>query len=473
MIPRSRGVRSLLTSAGLCAGLGGCLVGPDYHPPEASTPPAYKEAAGWAPARPSDAAQRADWWTAFGDPVLNSLESKVEVSNQTLAADEAAYRQARALVAEDRAALFPTVSLGFSASAQKASGSSRTVGVYEPSIGASWAPDLWGAVRRNIESARATAEASAATLANARLSLQTELAVDYVELRQLDEETRLLQSTLEAYRKTETIASNKYRAGVSAKADVLSAQSQRASTEANLTDLEQQRAKLEHAIAILVGEPPSALSLPPSPWGPTLPQIPAQAPSALLQRRPDVAAAERQMAAENALIGVQVAAYYPNITLSGSFGSSASEIGQVFNATNELWSVGGSLSETVFDAGARRARVRIARAAYDQAVANYRQTVLTALSQVEDNLAAQRVLAREEVNLSEASRAADQAEAITRNQYAAGTVDFTTVVTAQATALNARKALLAVQANRLTVAVDLIEALGGGWSPGDLKALAG
>jgi NodT family efflux transporter outer membrane factor (OMF) lipoprotein len=464
----------------LCAGLSACLVGPRYSRPSAPTPPAFKEAKGWVPATPSDAADRRDWWTVFGDQTLNTLEAKVVVSNQTLRADEAAYREARALVAQDRAALFPTLTLDASAtrSYSGAGGAAATstgtgTGVYqgsgtrvtyEPTVGASWAPDVWGSVRRTIENARGAAQASAATLANATLSAQTELAVDYIGLRQLDEEKRILDETVAGYTRTVAIVQNKYAVGVAAQSDVLSAKSQLLSAQAQATDLAQQRARLEHAIAILAGEPPAALTLSPAPWSLTLPEIPAAAPSALLQRRPDIAAAERQAAAANALIGVQVAAFYPSLNLTGQGGYASSELGQLFNASSSFWSLGASAAETVFDAGARAAKVRGARAAYDQAVANYRQTVLTAFGQVEDNLAAQRVYGAEEVQLKAAADAAAANERVTRNEYAAGTVDFTTVVTAQATALTARNALLGVQADRLTTAVNLIEALGGGWT---------
>jgi NodT family efflux transporter outer membrane factor (OMF) lipoprotein len=451
----------------LCGTLGGCLVGPNYSRPAVTSPTAFKEAEGWAPAQPSDAATRTDWWTVFNDPILNDLEAKVNVSNQTLAADEAAYRQAHALVAQDRAALFPTVSLDPSVT-QAGNFVGKAATVYTPSIGASWAPDIWGAVRRNVENARGLAQASAATLANARLSTQTELAADYIALRQLDEDKRILDATVTAYGRTLKITQNKYAAGTAAQSDVLSARSQLLSTQASDTDLAQQRARMEHAIAILVGEPPANLTLAPTPWTLTLPQIPTAVPSTLLQRRPDIASAERSAAAANALIGVQVAAYYPTITLSGQVGYAGGALGSLFDAAHSFWSLGGSASETLFDAGARGAAVRGARAAYDEAVANYRQTVLTGFGQVEDNLAAQRVYGVEEAQLKDAADVATANEKITLNEYNAGTVDFTTVVTAQAAALAARNALLTVQADRLNTAVDLIEALGGGWTTADL-----
>jgi NodT family efflux transporter outer membrane factor (OMF) lipoprotein len=464
-------IRTPLITALLCGGLGACLVGPNYQRPSAPVTPAFKEAEGWAPATPSDAADRKDWWTVFGDPTLNDLEARVEVSNQTLKADEAAYRVAHALVAQDRAALFPAVTLGAGVTQSGGGRNAAPTGThttYEPTLGATWAPDIWGAVRRQIENARESAQASAATLANARLSAQMELAVDYIALRQLDEEKRILDATVEAYKRSLSITQNKYKAGVAAQSDVLTAQSQLESAMANDTDLAQQRARDEHAIAILTGAPPAALTLPPAPWSLKLPQIPTAVPSALLQRRPDIASAERSAAAANALIGVQVAAFYPTLSLSAEGGYASNALGQLFNASNNFWSLGASASETIFDAGARSAKVRGARATYDEAVANYRLTVLTAFQQVEDNLAAQRVYVEEEAQLKRASDAAQKNVMVTRNEYQAGTVDFTTVSTAEATALSAQNALLQIQASRLTTAVNLIEALGGGWNTASL-----
>ena len=468
-------LRSTLLPPLLLACLSGCMVGPTYHRPTVATPAAYKEAQGWAPATPSDAADRGDWWTVFGDTILNDLEAKLQVSNQTLAAAEAGYRQARALTSESRAALFPTVSLdaGATRSYSGSAGTSATSGAtfaggtrstYQPSVGASWAPDLWGAVRRTIQNAKANEQVSAATLAGARLSARTELALDYISLRQLDEEARILEATTKAYARSLEITQNKYAAGVVSRGDVLTAKTQLLNAQAQSTDLIQQRARLEHAIAILTGAAPGSFSLPAAPWALNLPSLPTAAPSQLLQRRPDIATAERNAAAASALIGVQVAAWFPNVTLTGQAGSSAGELAQLFSASTNFWSLGASAAETVFDAGARSAKVRAANAAYDQAVANYRQTVLVAFGQVEDNLAAQRVLGTEEGQLAAASEAASANEAVARDEYVAGTVDFTTVATAQAAALSARNALLTAQANRLATAVDLIEALGGGWS---------
>jgi NodT family efflux transporter outer membrane factor (OMF) lipoprotein len=467
--------------------LGGCLVGPNYHRPSAPTPTVFKEAKGWAPANPSDAADKRDWWTVFGDPTLNSLEERVEVSNQNLIAAEAAYRQARALVAEQRAQLFPTVNLTGSAAVSGGGSQSGvnvgagtgttgtatttgrgTVGSYSVGVGASWAPDIWGAVRRAIENARANAQASAADLANARLSAQMEVANDYIALRQYDEQERLLNLTVTGYKRSLIITENKYRAGNAARSDVLSAQALLDATEAQAVALISQRAVDEHAIAVLTGVPPADLTLPAAAWTLKLPMIPTTVPTTLLERRPDISASERLMAAANAEIGVNVAAYYPTLNLTGQVGFASNELGNLFTAPNFAWSAAAQAVETLFNAGLTHAKVEAARAAFDQAVATYRQTVLTAFQQVEDNLAAQGVLGSEESLLQTATNAATLNKQITLNEYQAGQVDYTTVVTSQATALQDQIALLQTQASRLTTAVDLIAAMGGGWSTADL-----
>ncbi|MGH7011194.1 MAG: efflux transporter outer membrane subunit, partial [Caulobacteraceae bacterium] len=419
----------IAVAAAVAVFLSGCMVGPNYKRPPVSTPPAFKEAAGWAPANPSDAAERSDWWTAFGDPTLDSLEARVAVSNQNLAAALAAYQQARALVAEQRAALFPTVGLSAQASAAgggrgaaKAGGGSVSTASYQVGADASWAPDIWGAVRRAVQNARANAQASAADLANARLSAQMELAVDYVTLCELDQQKRLLDATVAAYRISLTITQNKYKAGNVALSDVLSAKAQLEAAEAQDADLANQRAADEHAIAILTGVPPADLTLPAAAWSLALPAIPTEIPSTLLERRPDIAAAERQMAAANAEIGVNVAALYPTLNLTGEAGFASSSLSTLFSAPSFAWTAAASLAETIFEGGLRHARIRAAKAAFDEAVANYRQTVLTAFGQVEDNLAAQRILGGEEAYRAEASADADRDETIALNQYRAGQV---------------------------------------------------
>ena len=461
----------------LAAGLAvsACAVGPDYKRPDAPASAAFKEAAGWTAAVPADTLDRGDWWTLFGDPTLDGLEAKVTVSNQTLKASEAAYRQARALVSQDQASLFPSLDLTGSGTRSKSAsggsslGSGRTSESYQAALGASWAPDVWGRIRRTVESAKASAQASQADLANARLSAQSELAADYVQLRLADANKALLSATVDAYARSLKITQNKYAAGVAAKGDVLQAQTQLTTAQASLVDEDRQRTAAEHAIAVLIGVAPADFSLAPdADWTPKPPPTPAGLPATLLQRRPDIAAAERRAAAANAQIGVQVAGYFPDITLSGSYGFGSSALSSLFKSSNAAWSYGGSLAETVFNAGATGAAVRGARASYDEAVANYRQTTLSAFQQVEDALAAARVLQDEAVLRQQASAAADQAEQIALNQYKAGQTDYTSVVVAQATALSDRQALLTLQGQRITNAITLIEALGGGWS-GALK----
>ena len=467
---------SLTLALASTTALAACAVGPNYHRPTAPTPTAFKEAEGWTPVAPADAMERGDWWAVFNDPVLDGLEQKVAISNQNLAASEAAYRQARALVAEDRASLFPTVDL---TGAANASGQRRGVvggppgptstRSYQASLGASWAPDVWGRIRRTVEGAKASAQASAADLANARLSAQSELATDYFQLRLADADKKLLTATLEGYAKSLQITQNKYKAGVSAKSDLLQAQTTLSNAKANLIDLDIQRTHSEHAIAVLTGVAPADLTLVPlDNWSPQTPETPTAIPSLLLQRRPDIAAAERQAASANAQIGVQTAGYFPNINLTASYGFASAALNTLFNSSNALWSLGANATQVLFDAGATHARVSGARAGYDQAVAQYRQTVLTAFQQVEDALSADRIYQNELQPRAEASQSADQAEQILLNQYRAGQVDYTSVVTAEASALNARQTLLTLQVQRMTNEVSLIEALGGGWSTSQL-----
>ncbi len=463
----------LTTTAALAA----CEVGPNYHRSPVETPPAFKEAAGWTPAQPADGVDRGDWWTVFNDPLLNQLESQVAVSNQNLKAALEAYNQAHDVVAADRASLFPTLDLSPSATLSSHGGSStvtsagtvvqggRAVSQYEVQLGASWAPDVWGKIRREVEGAQANAQASYADLANARLSAQSTLAADYLDLRLLDAQKAVLTSTAEAFNKALTVTRNQYEAGTVSKGNMLQAETTLFNAKASLVDLDTQRTATEHAIAVLTGRPPADLTIPPDPtWKPQLPETPVDVPSTLLERRPDIAAAERLVAGANAQIGVQVAGFYPNLTLSGSGGLASTDITHLFSASSELWSIGASVAQTVFNGGLTGALVREAKAAHDQAIAQYRQTVLTAFQQVEDNLSASRVLQNEEPLRQAASTAADQEEVIAFNQYRAGTVDYTTVVTAQAAALSARQTLLTIQVQRMVTEVSLIEALGGGWS---------
>ena len=458
--------------------LAGCAVGPNYVRPSTPISPTFKEAEGWVRAQPDDAAPRGDWWTVLNDPVLNQLESQVEVSNQNLAAAEAAYRQARASVSEQRAALFPTISLNGSAQRSErgvAAGQGAGSGVVIPGGSgarnsfqlagqASWEPDLWGKIRRTVEAAGAQAQASNADLANARLSAQSTLATDYIAMRADDELKRLLDQTVDGYQRSLTIATNQYNAGLTAKSDLLTAQSQLAGAQAQSADLVRQRAQMEHAIAVLTGQAPANVTIAPAAWTLTTPDEPAGIPSLLLQRRPDIASAERKVAAANAQIGVQEAAYFPSLTLTGQGGYASSALSTLISSSASFWSLGASAAETLIDFGARHARVAEAKAAYDQAVAQYRQTTLSAFQEVEDALAAERVLAQEEPLRAQASQAADQSEQIALNQYKAGTTIYTTVVVAQTSALSARQSLLTLQRDRITAAECGDQLDGGGWA---------
>jgi NodT family efflux transporter outer membrane factor (OMF) lipoprotein len=482
-MPRCSLMLMLMAGAALSA----CTVGPDYRRPAVVTPPAFKEAQGWVPASPADGVDKGAWWSAFNDPVLDGLEQKVEISNQTLAAAEAAYREARAMVAADRAQWFPVVAAsgaathsGGGTAAGTAATSATVPGTvigggtpnqFQIGVAASWAPDIWGQVRRTVEGARANAQASAALIANTRLIAQGELATEYVQLRLIDAEKELLAQAVTADRESLDVTQNKFKVGMAAMSDVLTARTQLATAQATLTDLDRQRTQAEHAIAVLIGQPPSALAIAPiANWSPGPPPTPSAVPSSLLQRRPDVAASERSAAAANAQIGVKTAAYFPSLSLSASYGASSSTLGALFAGSSTLWSLGADVSETLLDFGARKAGVAEARAAYDMAVAQYRQTVLTAFQQVEDQLAAARVLQAEASMSAEAAMEATQNEGITLNEYKAGTVDYTTVAAAQIIALNGRLSLVIVQAERMAAAVDLIQALGGGWDATDLPS---
>jgi len=442
--------------------LGGCAVGPTYHRPDAAPAVDYKEARGWIPAAPADTLERGPWWTLFGDPILNELVASVQVSNQNVIASAAAYAQARALVAQDRAAMFPSVTLdgGGTRAATKSSGTSNT---YTASLGATWEPDVWGRLGRTTDNASLTAQATAGDLAAATLSAQGELATDYIALRQTDAQKTMLEETIKGYQRSLAITQARYQAGLVAKTDVLTAQTLLTTANSDALTLDRSRAQYEHAIAVLVGKAPSEFSLPPAPWTAVVPEVPVGVPSVLLQRRPDIAAAERRMAAANEAIGIAQAGYYPSLSLSGAYGGSSSVLGDLFKASSNVWSLGLSATQTLFDAGATRAKVASAQAAYDQTVASYRQTVLTAFQAVEDDLTATRILEKQQELQRQATDSANQAEAQLLNRYRAGQVVYSDVVTAQVTALTARRALVQVQADRQTAAVALIQALGGGW----------
>ena len=456
--------------------LAGCTVGPDYVRPTAEAPAAFKESEGWKVAQPQDEIPRGKWWEIFNDPQLNALVEQVDVSNQTIAVAQANFQQARALVQGARSAYFPTVGVG---AAVTRSSQSSTLGSQPVAHGVNtdyllsgdvtWEVDLWGRVRRSVEANEAGAQASAGDLQTARLSAQAELAQDYFQLRALDAERQLLEASVVAYQKSLQLTQNRYAAGVASKVDVALAQTLVKTTQAQAIDIAVQRAQLEHAIAVLIGKPPSELSLPAAPLVAEPPPVPAGVPSALLERRPDIAAAERRVAAANAQIGVAVAAYYPTLTLAATAGYETTNLSQWLTAPSHFWALGpAAVAETVFDGGLRRAQAQQARAAYDGNVASYRQTVLSAFQEVEDNLAALRILAEEAIAQYEAVKAAEEAVRLTTNQYQAGTVSYLDVVVSQTAALNNQRSAVDIQGRRITAAVLLVKALGGGWSASEL-----
>jgi NodT family efflux transporter outer membrane factor (OMF) lipoprotein len=459
--------------------LAGCAVGPDYKRPDSPSQPTYKEAAGFRPADPRDSIPKGAWWSVFGDPVLDGLERQVAVTNQNVKAAEASYRQAVALVQEAQAGFFPTVTVNpdvtrssrnssFSTSQFSPRVSGQAYTQYSLEGNGSWELDLWGKIRRQVEGQQAAAEVSAADLANAQLSAQATLAQDYFSLRADDALAQLLRDTAAAYRRSVEIAQNQYAVGIASRADVVTAEAQLKTVQAQLVGVGVERAQLEHAIAVLTGHAPAELSIAPGTLASAVPVVPAGLPSELLQRRPDIAAAERTMAEQNAQIGVAVAAYYPAVTLSGVLGYAGSPLSQLFTVPNLVWSLGAAASETLLDGGLRTATVQAARAGYEQSVASYRQTVLSALQQVEDQLSSLRILADQAAAEAEAVAASRRALDVTLNEYRAGTVAYTSVVTQQAQLLADEQTALAVQKSRQLAAVGLISALGGGWRASDL-----
>ncbi|WP_343722684.1 efflux transporter outer membrane subunit [Herbaspirillum seropedicae] len=465
--------------------LAACSVGPDYVRPQMDTGPAiFKEGQNWKPAQPRDLVADGKWWEMFGDPQLNALVAQVDISNQNLALAEANFRSAVALVQSSRSAYSPTLS----ASAGASRGSSGSAGAsssnaasgssagsvrnsYTFSLTAAWEADIWGKVRRDVESSQASAQASAADLAAARLSAQAQVAQNYLQLRVLDAQQQLLEETVQAYERSLQVAQNQYAAGMVAKSDVIQAQTQLKSAQASALDNGVTRAQVEHAIALLVGKTPAQFALPRAPLAAVAPPVPQGVPSMLLERRPDVAAAERRVASANAKIGVAKAAYFPSLTLSASGGYQSSTFADWFTLPGRVWSLGPQLAQTIFDGGARAAATDQAIATYDGTVATYKQTVLTAFQEVEDNLAALRILEQEAAVQDEALQAARQALALVTNQYQAGTVSYVNVITAQAAALSAERASLDIRNRRMAASVLLAKALGGGWDSKSLEDL--
>ncbi|HEY2990824.1 MAG TPA: efflux transporter outer membrane subunit [Candidatus Binatia bacterium] len=465
------------------AGLAACSVGPNYVRPPVETPSAYKEAQAWKQAEPRDERPRGNWWEVFNDAQLNALVTQVAITNQTIKAAEARVREARALTRAARAAFFPIVTANASATRSSSRGGTIVGGSvdssggvrnnYNVALDVNWEIDLWGRVRRTVEASEATAEASAADLESAKLSAQAQLAEDYFLLRAQDAQIRLLNDTVAAYERSLQLTRNQYAVGVVGRADVAQAETQLKSTQAQAIDAAVQRAQLEHAIAILVGKPPAEFSLAAETVPTVFPVIPMELPSELLERRPDIAAAERRAAAANAQIGVAESAFFPSLTLSATGGFQSSVLSQLFSLPSRYWSLGPALAQIIFDAGLRRAQTAQAIATYDENVANYRQTVLTGFQQVEDNLAALKILEQEAAVQGEAVKAARESLAIVLNQYRAGTANYLAVVVIQAAALNNERTAISILGRRLTASVALIKALGGGWKEAPAAATGG
>jgi NodT family efflux transporter outer membrane factor (OMF) lipoprotein len=469
--------------------LAGCTVGPNYHRPNAPSAPGWKENAvpppnppngTWKQTEPSDSVVRGQWWTMYGDPELNQLEGKVAVSNQTLRAAMEQYLQAREQVAVARSQYYPTLAAGPSIGRTRNSANAgNTIRGVSPqqyntfSIAgqAQWEPDLWGQVRRTVEATRASAQASAALLANVELSLRAELASDYFELRGLDSQKELLDNSVQAYESYLQLTQIRFKGGVATESDVALAQTQLETTRAQDIDVAVARAQYEHAIATLIGVPASLFSLPAMPLGSHIPQVPVGVPSQMLERRPDIAAAERQVDAANAQIGVAIAAYYPAVSLTGTGGFLSGGAGTWIQGPSEMWSLGASAVELLFDAGRRHAITQQARDAYEQQVANYRQTVLAAFQDVEDNLAALRILSQEAVTEQAAVAAAQRSLRISTNRYKGGVTTYLEVLTAQTAQLSNERTQADIAARRFVASVQLIRAVGGGWDTGQLPKL--
>jgi NodT family efflux transporter outer membrane factor (OMF) lipoprotein len=467
------------------ATLGGCAVGPDYHRPAAPVPPAYKElpadASIWKPSTPQDGLTRGTWWLIFNDAELDQLESQVNLSNQTVKEYEAEYRQAVAMLKEAKSELFPTVSISggvqrggggggtasvSSAVGSGAGGSTHTEFTLEPTI--SWSPDIWGVIRRTIESRKAGVQVNAADLANAQLSAQATLAADYFDLRATDSLRQLLAQAVTLDARALEITQNQFNSGTTDNGTLASAEAALQAARAQLAAVDQTRGTYEHAVAMLTGHLPSELSIPVAPLTSTVPAVPLAVPSTLLERNPGIAAAERQMKQENALIGVAVGAYFPTISLTALGGYAGNPLNKLFNVGNRIWSLGASASDTLFQGGEQVAAVALARANYDQYVAAYRQTVLTTFQSVEDQLLALRVLQQESAFQLQAVASAQHAADVALNQYNAGTVAYTTVIADIQTLLADQESLLTIKQNQLVAVVTLIEDLGGGWDAAQL-----
>ncbi len=471
MTPKPSPSPRILITASLALLLGACAAQPPEPPLKVALPQVYAHAGqGWTPLQSAAAMPAGPWWGVFDDPVLSTLEARVAQNNQTLAAQLAAYEQAEAAIAQAQAAYSPTLSAGASATRSKSASASNSVAQpgrifnsLSSSVTASWAPDLWGKVRLQVQAGEASAAASAATLGFTQLSLQGTLAQSYLQLRTVDAQVRLAQDTVAAYTRALQLTENRYRAGVDTAAGVAQARTQLLQAQTSATDLGVTRAQLQNAIAVLVGQAPGDFTLPAVNALPSVPAIPPGIPVQLLQRRPDLAAAAAQVQAANAQIGVAQTAWLPNLTLSAQGGSQATRLAELFTAPSLFWSIGPSLAATLFDGGLRRAQLESSKAAYRQTVANYRQDVLTALQQVQDNLAAQSILALEAQQQAAVVQAAVVSLRLAENQYKAGIAPYLNVITAQTTATTARNAELTLLNRRYAASVALIQALGGGW----------
>lgn len=456
----------------------GCLHVPQYQRPSTTVPQSYKEPppAGWKEAQPSDGSLRGKWWEIFGDPTLNALEEQVSISNQNVLQAEAQFREAKAAVRVARSALFPLVTTSPSISASQGSsrlggggGSSGGVGgIYDFPFSASYTADVWGSIRRGITASANTAQSLAAALENARLLYQAELAQDYFQLHGLDGDARLLQQTVQSYQEFLVLTQNRFAGGIASDSDVAQAETQLYTTQAQLVDVEVQRSQLEHSIAILIGKPPEELSVPRAPIQVPPPEIPVGVPSTLLERRPDIAEAERQAAAANQQIGIAKAAFFPTLTLAATAGFESSSFINWITWPSRFWTIGPQAAQILFDAGKRTAQVASAQATYDATAANYRQTVLTAFQQVEDNLSALRVLADEATVLDQAVKSAERSVTVSTAQYRGGVATYLQVITTQTIALGDERSAVDLQTRRMTASVMLIQALGGGWDASTL-----
>jgi NodT family efflux transporter outer membrane factor (OMF) lipoprotein len=449
------------------------MVGPKYQRPAAPATPAFKEAppAGWKEAQPNDGALRGNWWEIYGDAALNALEERISVSNQNVLAAEAQYRAAKDAVRTARAALYPSLSAGASITTSRTRATGVTNSFQIPGIDFSYQADVWGSIRRTVTASAETAQASAAQLENARLSLQADLAIDYFELHGLDGDIGVFENTVKSYEEYLTLTKNRFAGGVASGADVAQAETQLDTARAQLTDFGVARAQYEHAIAMLTGRPPAELTIERRLLTAPPPPIPVAVPSALLERRPDIANAERQMAAQNEQIGIAKAALYPTIGLGGAAGLQGTSLLNVFSWPSRFWSLGPSASQLIYDAGRRRAILQQQQDLFDSSVASYRQTVLTAFQQVEDALSALRILESESDQVKQAVDAAHRSLDISTDQYKAGVVSYLDVITAQTFLLQNQRTAVDLLARRLAASVQLIEALGGGWNASQLPSV--